>query len=262
MPSLLSVQNLTITRSGPDRWLRYRKSEQKVLDQISFDIEEGQCFGLVGERHSGKLALTKALLGLHPVSTGRMEYRGEDILSMSRKQLKNCRREMQVLFADEFSALNPLHNGAQVLGETLRLHFPRVIATEKKDRMEYALNLAKLTDKVLQALPDELDTEGRMRLALARALIVEPRLLICHDFTNGLDTPLQSSILNLLLELQDSLELSLLIVTHDLAIADHLSDIIAILHQGSIVEIGSPEKIVNQPKHNYTQKLVASTLTR
>jgi len=258
---LLSVQNLNITKARPDRWLRYRTAPEKLIDQVSFDIEENQCLGLVGEKLSGKMPLTMALLRLHPISSGSIDYRGQNILEMNSSHLRKCRREIQVVFPDDFTALNPLHTVTQLLSEPLNNHFPHLTSSEKAHRMDYAMQLVGLPEEYYQACPDELDPGQRILVALARALITEPRLLICHDITAGLDTPVQATILNLLLDLQSTMNLTLLFVTHNLAIADHMSDHILILHRGSIVETGKPEEIVNHPKHSYTRKLVASTTT-
>lgn len=258
---LLSVQNLNITKAKPDRWLRYLTAPEKLLDQVSFDIEENQCLGLVGEQHSGKMPLTMALLRLHPVTSGSIDYRGQNILTMSKSHFRKCRREIQVVFYDDFSALNPHHTVAKLLSEPLIVHLPHLTAPEKKHRLNYTMELVGIPEKMNTAWPDELNADQRIRVALARALITEPRLLICHDITNGLDTPVQAAILNLLLDIKSTLNLTLFIVTHDLAIADHMSDHVLILHRGSIVESGSSEEIVHQPKHSYTRKLVASTTT-
>lgn len=258
---LLSVQNLNISQTRPDRWLRYQAAPEKLLDQVSFDVEEKQCLALVGEQRSGKMPLTLALLRQHPVSSGHIEYRGQDILAMSKKRFQSSCREIQVVFADDFSALNPHHSVKKILNEPLAVHFPSLSESEKKHRIDYAMQLTDLAAELLPHWPDELNPGQRIRLALARALIVEPRLLICHDIVNALDSPVQAQILNLLLDLRDTLNLTLLFVTHDLAIADHMSDHMLILHRGSIVESGSPEEIIHHPKHSYTQKLVSSTTT-
>ena len=207
------------------------------------------------------MPLTLALSGLHPVSSGSVKYRGQNILTMSQSRLRKCRREIQLIFPDNFSALNPHHSVTQLISEPLSIHFPHLTAAEKIHRLNYVLQLVNLPSKSCNAWPDELDPGQRILVALARALVAEPRLLICHDITAGLATPVQAVILNLLLDLRSKLNLTLLIVTHDLAIADHMSDSIMILHRGSIVETGNPEEIVHQPKHNYTRKLVASATT-
>ncbi len=261
MPPLLSVQNLNVTKTRPDRWLRHQNASEKLLDQVSFDIEENQCMGLVGEQHSGKMPLTLALLRLHPVSSGSIEYRGQNILTLNKSHFRKCRREIQVIFPDDFSALNPHHSITKLLSEPLLVHFPHLTASEKEHRINYAMQLAGLPENLSGLWPDELDPGQRIRVALARALIAEPRFLICHDLANGLDTPVQAAILNLLRDIQSTLNLTLLFVTHDLAMADHMSDHMLILHRGSIVESGSPEEIVHYPKHSYTRKLVASTTT-
>ncbi len=258
---LLSVQNLSITKAKPDRWLRYQAAPEKLIDQVSFAIEENQCLGLIGEQHSGKMALTLALLRLHPVSSGRVDYRGQDILALGKRRFQKLRREIQAIFPDKFTALNPLHSVTKILNEPLSVHFPHLTPSEKNHRLDYAMQLAGLSRELHECWPGELNPGQRIRVALARALIVEPRLLICHDTVSALDTPVQAEILNLLLDLKDTLNLSLLFVTHDLAIADHMSDHMLILHRGSIVETGNPEEIVHHPKHSYTQKLVSSTTT-
>jgi len=258
---LLSVQNLNITKTRSNRWLRPQNANEKLIDQVSFDIEENQCLSLVGEQHSGKMPLTLALLRLHPVSSGSIEYRGQNILAMKKSHFRKCLGEIQVVFPDGFSALNPHHSVTKLLSEPLLVHFPHLTASEKEHRIDYAMQLTGLTGNLSKLWPDELDPGQRIRVAIARALIAEPRLLICHDLANGLDTPVQAAILNLLSDIQSTLNLSLLFVTHDLAIADHMSDHVLILHRGSIVESGTPEEIVHYPKHSYTRKLVASTTT-
>jgi len=256
--ALLDIQNLTIEETRRGRWLQYQGDNPKLIDDLSLSVAPGQCVSIVGEKTSGKLPLVFALQRIIPVTTGRVLFDGEDIHRLSERRFRKIRAAMPVVFPDEFGALDPHRKLRRTLLSTLAVHTGRLSRIERENRIEKAMERAGANLMLREKLPGEMSPPERQRAALARALLLEPRLLVCLDVTSGLDAAAQASLLNRLSDLRERLNLTLLLITHDLAIADHMSDSIGILSRGRIVESGSPEQIVNHPEHEYTRQLVSS----
>ena len=261
MPPLLRARNLTIHPPRRWRWLQYREARRKLLDDISFELEEGRTTGLVGDTGSGKISLSLAMLRVERVSKGEIFFgdSDENILKLSRRRFQPLRREIQLLVPDDHRALNPRQTIETQMNQSLRLHLARLSSAERSERIRESAKAAGLPSAALTRTPGQLIAAHRQRAAIAKALAVEPRLLICHDITTALDVTVQAEILNLLKDLRDQYQLTLFFITHDLAIADHMSDHTLILNRGRIVESGHPKDIVENPQHEYTRRLVAST---
>ena len=253
---LLEVENLVIEDRRPG-WFRYRSGAPRLIDDVSFSIEKGQCFGMVGEEGSGKFPLTFSLLRLQAITGGTVRFEGADITRMKVKEFLSIRRQMQALFPLDFGQLPPHFTIERGILGVLAIHEPHMKSWDRGLRIENALEQAGAPISIRNLRPSDLSPLDRQRAALARALTIRPRLLICHDFTRGLDLVDQAALLNRLCDLRREMDLSLLFITHDLAVADHMSDLIAILSRGRIVETGSPEAIVNAPQHDYTRKLLS-----
>ncbi|MCP5540837.1 MAG: ATP-binding cassette domain-containing protein [Akkermansiaceae bacterium] len=261
--ALLEIDDLTLTGSLPGRWLRRRAETRTLLDGLSLTVEKGGCTAIVCEEGGGKLPLTLALFRLHPVRSGAIRLDGEDIVPMSERHFhRHVRRRMQGVFPEDFQALNPRMRLEPALRAALALHEPKLQGKDRARRIEKAMELAGAPLSLRGRLPGEMSPADRQRGALARALLVQPRLLVGHDITRGLDASEQAEILNRLGDLRDSLGLSLLLMTHDLAVAAHMGDPIHILSRGKPVESGAPESIVHDPQHDYTRMLVAAAGTR
>ncbi len=257
----LEVRNLSVYRRQPCGWFDPPRPSLRLLEDVSFEVMENTCMGLVGERGSGKMALTEALLRLIPARSGEVIYAGRNLLRARGAELRALRKQIQPLFPDSFGPLNPRLTLAQAVREPVEIHFSALNPYEMHRRAEQAMIRARLPKEAWTLYPHETDAGPRQRAVLARALALEPRLLICHDFVHGLDIGQQSELLNLLKTLREDLNMTYLFVTHDLAIADHMSDHIVILHRGKVLESASPEDIVRRPSHDYTRRLVSSTTT-
>lgn len=254
---LLEVENLVIEDDSRPGLFRYRSGARRLIDDVSFSVEKGQCFGLVGEDGCGKFPLTFGLLRLQAITSGSIRFEGAEVTRMKEKEFLSIRRHVQALFPLDFGQLPPHFTIERGFLGVLAVHEPHMKDWDRGLRIEEALKRAGASLSIRNLHPADLCPLDRQRAALARALMIRPRLLICHDFTRGLDVAAQAALLNRLCDLREEMDLSLLFITHDLAVADHMSDPIAILSRGRIVESGSPGAIANDPQHDYTRKLVS-----
>lgn len=259
--ALLRVENLSIRPRRRHPWLPHRQIRRKLIDDISFEIEAGSITGLVGDTGSGKLALAMAILRIQRASGGAIYFDGgkADLLKLSERRFRPFRRQIQLLLPDDLDPLNPHQNIAAQMRQLVRLHERGLGSAECDSRIEQAAEAAELPSALLQRRPGQMIGAHRLRAAIARALVAGPRLLICYDITTAIDMTVQAEILNLLKDLRERFGLTLFFITHDLAVADHMSDHMLILNRGRIVESGTPKDIVERPEHDYTRRLVAST---
>ncbi len=247
---LLRVEGLSVA-------LTHRGVERSILRDVSFTLAQGQALALVGESGSGKTTLARALLRLVPVQAGRIQFEGTDWLALSGEALRQRRPQMQLVAQDPFAALNPYRTVRQALAEPLIVHRGlRGAALEA--RLEMLMAAVRLPASALDRYPHAFSGGQRQRLCIARALALEPSLLICDEAVSALDPDVRTEIVDLLAELQRSTGLSLLFVTHDLAVARQLCTHTLVLHQGRIVEQGSTRELLLAPMQAYTESLVAA----
>lgn len=258
-PDLLHVENLTISFPVM-RGLFFRQEERRVLavDQVSFSVSEGKTVGLVGESGSGKTTIARALVKLQSVTAGRMLYRGRDIAPMAERDFLPLRKEIQMVFQDPFGSLNPRLTIAQTLTEPMEIHFPALDAADRRERAAGLLKKVGLSPDCLGRRPREFSGGQRQRIGIARALAVEPRFIICDEAVSALDVSIQAQIINLLQDLQEELGLTYLFIGHDLAVVEHISDEILVLHHGKLVEAGPAGQVCGNPQHDYTRRLLAA----
>lgn len=224
---------------------------------VSFTIGKGEILGLVGETGSGKTTVGKCVVRLLNPSAGSVSFDGQDITRVPRGKLRQLRARMQMVFQDPYSSLDPRMTVAQIVAEPLRAHLADSGA-ETRARAAKALERVGLSTPVLQRLPHELSGGQRQRVGLARALVLEPQLLIADEPVSALDVSVRASILNLLGDLQRSMGFSCLFITHDLSVAEFLCDRVAVMYLGEIVEVGTRDEIFGDPRHPYTQSLLAA----
>ncbi len=262
VPALLEVENLTISFPVM-RGLFFRREERRVtaVDQVSFTVLEGKTTGLVGESGSGKTTIARALVKLQAVTSGRMLYRGQDIAPMEARAFLPLRKEIQMVFQDPFGSLNPRLTIAQTLMEPMEIHFPQRTAADRREQAAALLKKVGLAPESLNRRPREFSGGQRQRIGIARALAVEPRFIICDESVSALDVSIQAQIINLLQDLQEELGLTYLFIGHDLAVVEHISDEILVLHHGKLVESGPAEEVCAHPQHEYTQRLLAAVPT-
>jgi peptide/nickel transport system ATP-binding protein len=247
---LLSVRDLVV--AYPGRGLRGKPVE--VLHGISLDVRAGETVGLVGESGSGKSTLGRAVLGLAPVTGGQIRFRGERIDDLGKKQRRALSKDLQVVFQDPYTSLNPAMTVADVLSEPLR-----VAGTTRADadrRVRELLDAVHLHADAGSRLPREFSGGQRQRVAIARALSREPALVVCDEPVSALDLSTQARVLDLFIEIQERTGVAYLFVTHDLAVVRHVSHRVAVMHRGELVETGDAEQVTTAPQHPYTQKLL------
>ncbi len=230
----------------------------KAVDGVSFDIFPGQTVGLVGESGSGKTTIGRALVRLTEPTSGRVLYRGQEITHCSTREMRPLRRKIQMVFQDPYGSLNPRLSIFQIVGEALEIHFPAMRAPERRERVAALLQRVGLKADALDRYPHQFSGGQRQRIGIARALAVEPECIICDEPVSALDVSVQAQIVNLLQDLQKELGLAYLFIAHDLAVVEHVSDQVLVMHRGKIVEAGPPDSLYKKPQHPYTQQLLAA----
>ncbi len=229
----------------------------KAVDGVSFRLGKGETLGLVGESGCGKTTVGRTLLRLIPATSGRVVYKGESVFEQPAAEMRRLRREMQIIFQDPAGSLNPRMRVASIVGEPLEVH-GLAKGEELRDRVENLLVRCGLWKSAADRYPHEFSGGQRQRIGIARALALEPKLIVCDEPTSALDVSIQSQILNLLKDLQDEFGLSYLFISHDMAVIHHICDRIAVMYDGKIVEEGDREEIIERPKHPYTQALLSA----
>lgn len=229
----------------------------KAVDGVSFQVGAGETLGLVGESGCGKTTLGKSIVRLLRPTAGRILFEGTDLAGLSRKQMKPVRRHLQMVFQDPAESLNSRHTVGQILEEPFIVHGIGG-ATDRRRRVEELLDRVGLERDAVRRYPFEFSGGQRQRIGIARALALNPKLIICDEPVSALDVSIQSQVLNLLLDLQRDLGLSYLFVAHNLAVVKHVSDRIAVMYLGRIVELGHADEIYARPWHPYTRALIAA----
>ncbi len=257
--ALFSVKDLQVhfpVRGGG--WFGRGRDVIKAVDGVSFEIEEGRTLGLVGESGSGKSTVSRALLKLVPPTAGQAFYREREILGLGEREFRPLRKDLQMIFQDPVGSLNPRMKVGHIIEEPLGIHFRQMSRGERRDAVAALLRKVDLPEDAAGRYPHEFSGGQRQRIGIARALAVEPRFLICDEPVSALDVSVQAQILNLLKDLQDEFRLTYLFIAHDLAVVRHMSDDIAVMHHGKVVEQGSADAICEDPRHDYTKKLLSA----
>lgn len=254
---LLDVQNLA--KYFPVRRGVFQRQVGRVhaVDGISFQLAAGRTLGLVGESGCGKSTLGRTLIHLYQADQGSIHFSGQDVTRPKGDDLKMIRRDMQMVFQDPFDSLNSRHTIGQIIEEPMEVHqlYDR---KERRERAEFLLRRVGLPADAYQRYPHEFSGGQRQRVGIARALALSPKLVICDEPVSALDVSVQAQVLNLLLDLQEEMNLTYLFIAHDLAVVKHVSDDIAVMYLGEIVEQGPAASVYSTPQHPYTRALIAS----
>lgn len=235
-----------------------KKGLTKAVDDISFYIRPGETLGLVGESGSGKSTTGRAILRLDEPTSGEVLYQGMAINRFSQKEMKSMRRHMQMIFQDPYSSLNPRLKVLDIIGQALDIHRISKNKTERKKRVEELLTMVGLEPEHAMRYPHEFSGGQRQRIGIARALAVEPKFIVCDEPLSALDVSIQTQIVKLLEKLQHELGLTYLFIAHDLSMVKHISDRVAVMYAGKIVELAESEELYNNPMHPYTKSLLAA----
>jgi oligopeptide/dipeptide ABC transporter ATP-binding protein len=252
--NVLRVINLTKKFAEPKRtFLRKDRSFLIALDRVSFEVGENEVMGIVGESGSGKTTLAKTIVRLYEPDDGRIEFMGVDITHLNQKQLRPLRKDMQIVFQNPYLSLNPRRKIKDIIGDVIKLH-----KLDKFVSVDEALEIVGLPKSYLNRYPHQLSGGERQRVALARALILRPKLLILDEVTSSLDVITKRAILSLLEDIRKSWEISMVFISHDLAVVNHISDRVLVMYAGRVVEEGNIKEVINNPLHPYTRALIDS----
>lgn len=256
--NLLEVEGLSKHFPVRGGFLRGIKGHVRAVEDVSFTVREGETLGLVGESGCGKSTLGRTLLRLEEATAGSVRLAGRDVLRASSREMMGLRREMQMVFQDPYSSLNPRLTVGESVAEPLDIH--RIgTRSERRARVRDLFARVGLREEMLDRFPNEFSGGQRQRVGLARALALRPRLIVADEPVSALDVSVQAQVLNLMAELQREFQLTYVFISHDLAVVDYISDRIAVMYLGRIVEIGPRERVFGATAHPYTKALIASS---
>ena len=248
---LLEVKNLKKYFKVPNGYLH-------AVDDVSFTLERGKTLGIVGESGCGKSTTGRAILRLIEPTAGEVIFEGRDITTLNKSQMRDMRKDMQIIFQDPFSSLDPRQTVSQALEEPLKING---IIKDKNERLERVMELMKtvgLAERLVNTYPHELDGGRRQRIGIARALAMNPKFIVCDEPVSALDVSIQAQILNLMKEIQEDLGLTYMFITHDLSVINHFADDIGVMYLGRMIEKAPTETLFEKPLHPYTNALLSA----
>ena len=257
---ILSVKNLSVhfNIKQHDAGLFTKPEVLKAVDNVSFDLFEGETLGIVGESGCGKSTLARAIIRMIPANSGEVIWMGRDLLALDAAEMLEVRKDIQMIFQDPLASLNPRMTAGGIIAEPLKTHYPSMSKIEMREKVKTMLEKVGMNASHINRYPHEFSGGQCQRIGIARALITEPKLIVCDEPVSALDVSVQAQVVNLLMDLQKELGLSLLFIAHDLSVVKHISNRIMVLYFGTIAEIGDAKQIIENPKHDYTKKLIAS----
>ncbi|PWL18726.1 peptide ABC transporter ATP-binding protein [Falsochrobactrum shanghaiense] len=255
-PAILQVRNVVCEYDLARASLLSRPKRLRVLDGISIEIEAGQSLGIVGESGSGKSTLARTIMGLERPQSGQVVINGQDIYALDRAGLREARKGFQAIFQDPYGSLDPRHTVRRIIAEPITSLERATSASERDKRVIEVLEAVGLPVASAEKYPHEFSGGQRQRIAIARALITRPALIVADEPVSALDVSIQAQVLNLMMDLQEKFGLSYLFISHDLGVVRAITDRVAVLYQGHIVEEGPTHEVFDHPRHAYTQALL------
>jgi oligopeptide/dipeptide ABC transporter ATP-binding protein len=255
--ALLEVQDLKKTFFFRKGLFSRTLGEVRAVDGVSFTLERGETLGVVGESGCGKTTLGRSILRLIEPTSGRVFFNGRDLLRLKREELRKMRASFQVIFQDPFSSLDPRMSVGEIIAEPLRNHLS-ISRSEIRERVAHLLDRVGLHPSQMGRYPHEFSGGQRQRIGIARALALSPLAIVCDEPVSALDVSIQAQVINLLVELQEEMNLSYIFIAHDLSVVEHISDRVAVMYLGRIVELASDQDLYENPVHPYTQALLSA----
>jgi len=251
MSELLQVEHLK-------KYFKTPRGMLHAVDDVSFSIEKGKTLGIVGESGCGKSTLGRTILSLTPATDGSIRFEGKEITDVSKRELHELRREMQIIFQDPFSSLNPRYCVKELIADPIKTHHLCKTKSELDDRIKELMDTVGIASRLLYAYPHELDGGRRQRIGIARALALNPKFIVCDEPVSALDVSIQAQILNLLQDLQEERGLTYAFITHDLSVVKHISDEIMVMYLGCVVESCEAKGLFRRQLHPYTKGLLSA----
>jgi oligopeptide transport system ATP-binding protein len=257
---MLDVKDLKVhfDIASKSAWPWSKPSKLKAVDGVNVRLYEGETLGVVGESGCGKSTFARAIIGLVEATEGEVVWLGQDLTRMKAVERRETRKDMQMIFQDPLASLNPRMNIGDIIAEPLITFYPRLSKDEVKARVKAMMDKVGLLPNVINRYPHEFSGGQCQRIGIARALILEPKMIICDEPVSALDVSIQAQVVNLLKELQKELGLSLVFIAHDLSVVKHISDRVLVMYLGNAVELGEAKEIFAEPKHPYTRALMSA----
>ena len=258
--SLLQVENLKVSfdvsSEGDMPWTKPKKLQ--AVNNVSFNLSSGETLGIVGESGCGKSTLARAIVKMVPTDSGKVLWLGNDLLSLNKSEMRKHRKQIQMIFQDPLASLNPRMNIGEIIAEPLRTHYPKTPDVDVQERVSDVMKKVGLLGNLVNRFPHEFSGGQCQRIGIARALILKPKLIICDEPVSALDVSIQAQVVNLLMDLQEEMGLTLIFIAHDLSIVKHISTKIMVLYLGNMVEFANSRYIYENPRHPYTQALISA----
>jgi peptide/nickel transport system ATP-binding protein len=254
---LLAVENLRKHYTAPRQWLRKPRPPIQAVDGVSFTVARGETLALVGESGCGKTTTAKSVMRLIEPTSGSVKLDGQELLALSPEQMRQRRRDLQIIFQDPYASLNPRLRAGDIVAEPLR-NFGGMTAAERSERVQWLFARVGLRPESAAKYPHEFSGGQRQRLGIARALALNPKLIVCDEPVSALDVSVQAQVVNLLMDLQAEFGMAYLFVAHDLAVVRHISHRVAVMYLGHVVEIADRDTLFAAPRHPYTEILLSA----
>ncbi len=255
--TILKVENLKVHFPVSNGFLK-KKSIVKAVDGLTFEIKKGETFGLVGESGCGKSTTGRAIVKIYTPTEGKIEFDGKDVTKVKGAEIKQFKKDMQMIFQDPYASLNPRMTVGEIIREPMDIHKIYDTKEEAEKRVRELLEIVGLKPDHIRRYPHEFSGGQRQRIGIARTLALNPKFIVCDEPISALDVSIQAQVINLLEEIQEELGISYLFIAHDLSMVKHISDRIGVMYLGNMVEIGESDDVYHKPLHPYTQALLSS----
>mgnify|MGYP000864382021 FL=1 len=240
------------------KYFKVKNGMLHAVDGLSFKIEKGKTLGMVGESGCGKSTCGRTILRLHEPTSGEVLFEGKDLAKLNKEEMRDMRREMQIIFQDPFASLNPRRTVSEIIADPLYLHKVYKTKEEVHKKVLELMEVVGLAERLVNTYPHELDGGRRQRIGIARALALDPKFIVCDEPVSALDVSIQAQILNLLKQLQKDRQLTYIFITHDLSVVNYFADDILVMYLGKMVEKAPSEKLFEKPMHPYTKALLSA----